>query len=144
MAPIYFLVNRMLQELGIEKVAKELQLSTPHVYKFGQNPDESGKDIPIRHLLTLIELAGCEVANQPLQTILDDLIGIFALPARRKFVHTNGLVQLQVAVDSLKNGKDIKPTVPCPNCGDENFFRRQENGITIEVCRTCFGRGGVE
>jgi len=59
---------------GYKVVAAACLVGTDSVNKWKQNPDVSGQDIPVKHLQTLLSLAGEHLANIPAQLALEELL----------------------------------------------------------------------
>jgi len=137
------MINGMISELGAEKISKEFGVSLPAVYKYGEDPDQSGKDIPVKHLFSLIALAADEKSNQTLQAILDELLNYFANPARRRVVREEGIRELELALSALKHANGKSPQIErCPDCfGPMRLEGKTSSGILIYRCITCGGMG---
>lgn len=142
MRPFYLIINSMLSELGVDRVAKELGVSTAMAYKYGQDPDESGKEIPTKHLISLLTLGGDTIHIDSLQTDIDDALSYFTRPVRRKVVTDALLNDLDRLVGVLREGGQWKPksvTVTCPQCTNEMFLIKSDQG-PVYVCRDCLAR----
>ena len=145
MKPLYLMINEIVTTLGAEKVAGRLGVSPSCVYRFGQPPEASGKDIPVKHLFNLIAQAASEETNKRLQQILDELLAFFAAPARRKVVREGAILELEEALKILKNGstkEEKERVVHCPECfASMRVEGRTTNGLTIYRCLVCGGKG---
>ena|ERR1051325_1509418 len=59
---------------GYKVVAAACLVSTDSVNKWKQNPQASGQDIPVKHLQTLLSLAGERLTNLSVQLALEELL----------------------------------------------------------------------
>jgi hypothetical protein len=59
---------------GYKVVAAACLVGIDSVNKWKQNPEASGQDIPVKHLQTLLSLAGEHLANIPAQLALEELL----------------------------------------------------------------------
>jgi hypothetical protein len=141
--PLHLRVHNLIQELGAPRVARELNVSEGRVYKYGEDPEESGADIPVRQLRKLFELASADVSRERVQTPVDELVGYFAEPARRRLVRAADLDDLQYVVGKLQGvtGGPLKrlAVIACPDCGDELCRSAEISGQPVFVCRSCGG-----
>jgi len=146
MRPIFLVINSMVFELGMDRVAGSFGVSGAMVYKYGEDPDESGKDIPLRHLIKLLELSGLAPHNYKLQNDLDELLSHFAIPAKRRIIREDGILDLETAVHALKgltNGRRYEGSSLCPTCGNPLTIISKDRATLVYSCRTCLGKGGI-
>jgi len=144
--PLYLRVQNLLSELGggelkegIRRAAPALGVSEAMVYKYAQNPDVSGCDIPVKHLTKLLALAVSDGARD--QNPIDEVISFFAMPARRRIVRESALDDLLEVVAVVRGERDgpVKRSVAtgCPECGDQLMISGEINGVRQFSCRTC-------
>jgi len=93
---------------GYKVVAAACLVSTDSVNKWKQNPEESGQDIPVKHLQTLLALAGQHLSNYPAQLALEELLNEHFLSQchRRCYLEDKVFEMIQTLI-----GQHVKPAV---------------------------------
>lgn len=97
--PLHLRVQNLIGELGVKRVAQLLCVSEGRVYKYGQDPDVSGADIPLKHLCRLLGEAAGDATHDRQQELVTEIIQFFAVPARRRVVRLSdidGLAEFDV------------------------------------------------
>lgn len=59
---------------GYKTIAAACLVTTDNVNKWKQNPEGNGQDIPVKHLQTLLKLAGDNLSNIVVQHLADELM----------------------------------------------------------------------
>lgn len=91
---------------GYKIVAAACPISIESVNKWKQNPEGNGQDIPVKHLQTLLALAGQQLANLAAQNAADELLQDHFLSLFHRRAYTEEFVFKLVA--ELQGQKIIK------------------------------------
>ena len=139
--PLHLRVQNLIGELGVRRVAQLLGVSEGRVYKYGQDPDVSGADIPLKHLCRLLAAAAADSTQERQQELVTEIIQYFAVPARRRGVRLSDLDGLREFVGVLR-GECSGPVkraaaTSCPDCGDQLFRVSEIQGQKVFLCRSC-------
>jgi len=124
---------------GRERVAEAMRVNKTTIDKACLPLPKGGRPLTRHNLERLLEVAMGEERTEPFRReLLSRIYGQYGfIPAGKA-----ELADLEIRVQEIKNGNGYAPRViSCPECGGQDYFRKTENGITIEVCRTCLGRG---
>lgn len=137
--PLHLRVQNLIGELGVRRVAQVLGVSEGRVYKYGQDPDVSGADIPLKHLCRLLAEAAADTTQERQQELVTEIIQFFAVPARRRVIRMSDLDELAELVGMLRGecrGPVKRPAVvSCPECGDQLRVSGELDGQRVYVCR---------
>ena len=139
----YLIAADMIEQLGgPEKVGSLLGVEEGTVRKYAEDPERSGRDIPVNKLLRLISLAAAQETNEALQNILDELLAHFAAPAKRKIVRDCALLEVEEALFHLKNGKSYDSVIQrCDKCSGPLKIKGKMDGLFLYECPRCHGTG---
>lgn len=147
MRPMFLVIQDATRELGgAEKLAAQLGVSPGHVYKYGEDPNESGKDIPVRHLITIVALTANASTKPVLQELCNELLAHFTAPARRRVVSDQAIEDLEYAVKALRDdtSRPVQSITACPECRGKLRLVAQINGVAIFECPSCHGVNGKQ
>ncbi len=143
MRPLYLIVANMISELGgAEKMGPMLGVTANQAHKYGEDPERSGKPIPLERFIDLLGMSGNQTHNNELQVYINEALEHFTAPAHRKIVTDALLTDLDHFLDALKSGGQWKPksvTVACPQCTNEMYLIKSDQG-QVYVCRDCLAR----
>ena len=135
----HLIINDIFEEFGGVKLAAE-RLSVPEgtARTWEQDPERSGREIPVSQILKLITLAAQEIESEAAEALLDELLAHFCEPANRKTVTAAAIADLERALDAIRTGSPKRArVVACPDCGDELKIAGSIEGKRIYACRTC-------
>jgi hypothetical protein len=134
MRPIFLAVQDLTASLGGPRaVARKLGVSEGHVYKYGQDPDQSGKDIPLRHLLDL--LAESIIAPVTAGAVAREIVDNFANRAGLSLRTDNAATEVRYVLDLLERRAAMPARMQtCPQCHKPLRLESMINDVPIYRC----------
>jgi hypothetical protein len=140
MRPRHLIIDDIFEQLGgVKAAAERLRVAEGTARTWEQDPERSGREIPIRQLLKIISLAAAEIASEQGEALLDELLEHFCAPANRKLVTAAAIAELERALEAIRSGAACKrrKVLGCADCGDELKIAGSIDGRRVYVCRTC-------
>jgi len=118
---------------GPRAVSRKLGVSEGHVYKYGQDPDVSGKDIPLRHLLDL--LAESIIAPVTAGMIAREIVDNFANRAGLSLRTADLATEVRYVLDLVerRTGLPARQQV-CPECHKPLRLESMINDVPVYRC----------
>lgn len=140
--PMHLIVADLNAALKVVNVARAVGASEGFVYKCAEDPERSGKAMPLAMLLKLINYAAnsCDGA---VQGLVDELLG-HLVPDDRLVVRKDSLARVAQELSAIFTGKGPAPLVReqvmlCNECGEPLQIIQGVSGKLRYECRGCRG-----
>jgi len=138
MKPLFLCINTINSEIGAERVAAHLDVSTSRVYKYGQDSENgSGENIPVQQLYKLLDLTN-DAGKEAVRQAAIEIVRSFAERCGVKVFDAQIIDEFEQLVHALKNGNGRKPQEVasfCDGCGEAVQL--------IKICHTCRRTGAT-
>jgi len=133
--PLHLAVQELTRELGgPSAVARRIGISEGHVYRYGQDPNGSGKDIPLRSLMELLAATADAPLNLKYRTLAREIAAYITSPAGLHLRTENALEELRYVIDLLEQRAGLPPAVKpyhCPECGEQLKVEAFVSGVPV-------------
>lgn len=140
MRPLHLAVQELTRELGGPAVvARRIGVSEGHVYRYGQDPNVSGKDIPLRALMELMAATADAPLNQKYRQIAREILSFISSPAGIELRIENAVEELRYVLGLLEQRAGLPAQIKpyhCPECGEQLKIEAFVSGVPVfSKCR---------